>query len=549
MLALLPPDLDERPVAFGAEGTKTYGDLRALALAFSRRAEAAKRVLLLCEDRFLFTAALLGAKVAGCQVLLPPHRGKLARGALGSDALVAHDSDEENGFDVRTLAPVAGPFELVVNASDGFVELFTSGSTGEPEAYRKSARQLLGEAEALVEVLSLTPSSRIVATVSPQHIYGLLFGVLAPLRAGASFSRETPRFPRTLESCVETHRATHLVAVPAHLQGCTEWSASARPLLVTSGAPLREDLAQELSKKGFRGFDVLGSSETGGYGLREIQGSGAFRGLPGVRFEQRSEGVLLWSPFLTDPDEPFPLTDALEFSPDGTFRHLGRVDDVVKVGGKRVALGEIESIARSLPGVLDAWCVAEATEDTRGQRLTLLAVAPGYSEPLLLERLRGALDAALVPRRIRLVDRLPELPSGKRDRRAARALLDAAEETRPLDWVVLERTATLVRERTSLPRNFPAFRGHFPEAPVLPAVALLDSLVLPRVRAAFPPLSRLTGLSRWKLTAPLLPGEEVTIHLELREATRVDFTISAGARVASTGRAFFAEGTRAEPTT
>ena len=32
----------------------------------------------------------------------------------------------------------------------------------------------------------------VLATVPPYHLYGLLFGVLAPLAAGAAFARETP---------------------------------------------------------------------------------------------------------------------------------------------------------------------------------------------------------------------------------------------------------------------------------------------------------------------------------------------------------------------
>ena len=158
-------------------------------------------MLLIFEDRFAFAAALLGAWRAQRAVLLPPN------GQLDTIRALAHRPDvaaflhdwpgSEDGEDVSAL--LAGP----PDASDveplapelHVATLATSGSTGAHQLLPKSAAQLLGEAATLAAQFGLGPSDRIAATVPSHHIYGLLFGVLAPLAAA---QRSCGRRPSTL---------------------------------------------------------------------------------------------------------------------------------------------------------------------------------------------------------------------------------------------------------------------------------------------------------------------------------------------------------------
>ena len=69
--------------------------------------------------------------------------------------------------------------------------LFTSGSTGAGRRVEKAVRHLEDEVAVLEQQFGaqLARDTRFLATVAPQHLYGLLFRVLWPLAAGRPFLR------------------------------------------------------------------------------------------------------------------------------------------------------------------------------------------------------------------------------------------------------------------------------------------------------------------------------------------------------------------------
>jgi non-ribosomal peptide synthetase-like protein len=96
---------------------------------------------------------------------------------------------------------------------------------------------------------------------------------------------------------------------------------------------------------------------------------------------------------------------------------VGRADEQIKLGGRRVELGEIDAAIQSLPGVIGAAAAVRTTGS--GHRLLVGYVVPGedFDQASARETLAEALPAALVPR-IALVDALPTRTSGKIDRDA-----------------------------------------------------------------------------------------------------------------------------------
>src|SRR5206468_2180663 len=119
--------------------------------------------------------------------------------------------------------------------------VYTSGSTGAHVACPKTAAQLLGEAELLVRLWDLGPGTRVLATVPPHHLYGLLFGVLVPFMGGGGFVRTTPLHAETIAAHARSRQATVLVSVPAHLHAVAALPPDTLPPLArifSSGAPL-----------------------------------------------------------------------------------------------------------------------------------------------------------------------------------------------------------------------------------------------------------------------------------------------------------------------
>lgn len=96
----------------------------------------------------------------------------------------------------------------------------------------------------------------------------------------------------------------------------------------------------------------------------------------------------------------------------GTLFHLGRRDRLCKIRGHRVDLGAVEAALLSLPEVQEAALVME-----EGEHLSAYLVAhPGCDAIKLKQRLAALLPSGSVPNRVQMVAALPLNANGKIDR-------------------------------------------------------------------------------------------------------------------------------------
>lgn len=95
----------------------------------------------------------------------------------------------------------------------------------------------------------------------------------------------------------------------------------------------------------------------------------------------------------------------------------GRADDQVKVGGRRIELGEIDSALLQLPGVQGAAAAVRKTASGNALIVGYLTVDETFDKAASLAKLRADMPAALVPR-LAVVEDLPTRTSGKIDRDA-----------------------------------------------------------------------------------------------------------------------------------
>ncbi|MER7835894.1 Pls/PosA family non-ribosomal peptide synthetase [Streptomyces sp. NPDC096040] len=96
---------------------------------------------------------------------------------------------------------------------------------------------------------------------------------------------------------------------------------------------------------------------------------------------------------------------------------LGRADEQIKLGGRRIELGEVDTALQALPGVAGA---AAAVRTARGGNQLLVGYVvtqDGWDHAAAVEKLRAELPAALVPL-LAPVEELPTRTSGKVDRNA-----------------------------------------------------------------------------------------------------------------------------------
>ncbi|TQN28387.1 amino acid adenylation domain-containing protein [Haloactinospora alba] len=111
--------------------------------------------------------------------------------------------------------------------------------------------------------------------------------------------------------------------------------------------------------------------------------------------------------------------DAGRFRGDGVLEHHGRIDDVVKVRGHRVEVGEVEWTLGSHPGVAQVCVVAVRSEEDGATQLVACVVPEGDVSPGELRAYTAArLPEPMVPVAYVPMDRLPRNTSDKVDRLA-----------------------------------------------------------------------------------------------------------------------------------
>jgi non-ribosomal peptide synthetase component F len=118
--------------------------------------------------------------------------------------------------------------------------------------------------------------------------------------------------------------------------------------------------------------------------------------------------------FIANPFGPgrlYATGDRVRLRADGTLDFLGRGDGQVKIRGHRIELGEVEAALDALPVVL-------ARQDRPGD-LRLVAYVTGAVDPAALTAaLAQRLPAPMRPAHVLRLDRFPETPNRKIDRKA-----------------------------------------------------------------------------------------------------------------------------------
>ncbi|WP_256078965.1 AMP-binding protein [Massilia sp. YIM B04103] len=525
------------------------------------------------DDSLEFGAALLGAWQAGKTVWLT---------ADTLDASCAALQDKVDGFLGQfppqwqplaapgDMAPEAGAAPPPHSLAGDFPALVvhTSGSTGAAQAVPKRLSQLASEVAVLERMFGARlGDAAIVATVSHQHIYGLLFKVLWPLCAARPLQALSVQYPEELAQAL-AQRASVLVSSPAHLKRLPahlDWTAAADRLraMFSSGGPLPEEAALAAGVMlGQVPLEIYGSSETGGVAWRQrapgAAASVCWQAFPNVEWRiatdaEQGEGALeVRSPHLPDADW-LALADRARPAGPQAFELLGRADRIVKVEEKRVSLDALEAALLACGLAEQARIVPDDGARVRLAAFVVLnqegkAELAAQGKAALNQRLRAALapvaEAVALPRRWRYLDSLPLNAQGKTTRAALLALLDeepAALEQRPRQphWRELERGEQRLLLELSVPPDLLYFEGHFPGSPILPGVAQLD-WAIGQARQAFdvPPVFR--EVAALKFQQVIVPG--ATVQLELlhdRAKASVQFRYLSAAGQHASGRLLF----------
>ncbi len=365
--------------------------------------------------------------------------------------------------------------------------IFTSGSGGETKAIAKTLLQLQREVDVLEAQWGIMLGrASAVATVSHQHIYGLLFRLLWPLAGGRPFYSEMYLSPEPMLNAVATEEA-YWVASPAQLKRLderSEWEkiASLKAIFSSGGALAIEATQAIEDSSGLQVVEVYGSSETGGIGWRNASIDVRWTPFMGVTLSLDQSGrCRLDSPLLPQPAEDCLLDDRVELYDDGCFRLAGRLDRIVKVEEKRLSLDELERVLKQSGWIEQVYTLLLPNRRDRVAAVIVLNEngkvryrQQGRQRLIkaLKKQLMRSFEAVVLPRKWLLTESLPLTPQGKIDRELLLQLLTQNKEKLPRLLYCCHEANTL-RLDLWVSGKLIYFDGHFPEQPILPGVAQL----------------------------------------------------------------------------
>lgn len=354
-----------------------------------------------------------------------------------------------------TVSPWPGrePESRKPQAMTGAYAMFTSGSTGEPKAVwvgREALSHYCGAAE---DAGLVRPDERVLALTSPTFDISI-DELLLPLLVGATtvFSGNGPGLLGVSEAVtlvnsggVDVVHGTPSLMLALIADG---WDPAAQVRrIVVGGERLVPEVAEQLLGRSSEVLNVYGPTEAtvwataarldvaagnpplgaplAGYRIRVVAPHGGAEVAAGEVGEVLIGGPALAEGYGNAPEltaERFPdldgerwyVTGDLARVVAGSLHFVGRRDSQVKVRGHRLELGELETVASSLPGVIGA---AAAADDDQ----VFVLVRGAVDESTLRAEFAARLPRAVQPDIVGVTaDPLPLTPNGKLDRAAVK---------------------------------------------------------------------------------------------------------------------------------
>ncbi len=305
----------------------------------------------------------------------------------------------------------------------------TSGSTGTPKTITLDKEFVRDSGRRTNSFFNITSGSRLHSCVGAQFIGGKMMAVRSGL-AGCRFTWEMPS--NTPLSGVSHDEVIDLLAVVpsqmlhilAHLEEMPTINA-----IIIGGSAIHPQLRERIIASGLNAYETYGMTETASHiALRKIkEGEEWFMPLDGIKVSLDGRDCLV---ICFDRGERIITNDLAIINGDGGFKILGRYDNVIVTGGKKVNPEDVERRIASL--MEGSFIITSRPDEKWGERIILKIEKTVNGENVkerreigdtgkdkldckaeLLKLLKTVLEPHEVPKEIEWVERLERTPNGK----------------------------------------------------------------------------------------------------------------------------------------
>lgn len=292
----------------------------------------------------------------------------------------------------------------------------TSGSTGIPKCIMLPKTLVLASALRTIGHFGLNSSSHLHSCISPDFIGGKMMLVRAE-EAGCRLTHETPS-NRPLRSFID-YPVDLLAVVPSQMVDlCSraelgEIKVKEIRHIIIGGAPIDANLRRRIEVLGFDAWETYGMTETASHiALRRVkENPEPFEILSGIEiWADKEERLNIKLP----ETESIVTNDIVRIEADGRFRILGRKDNVIISGGKKIHPEAVEAI---LERELQCEVLITSEPDSLWGERVVLTVEDVDKTDIEIERAVGMLESWERPKKIKR-ERIVRTANGKKCRKS-----------------------------------------------------------------------------------------------------------------------------------
>ena len=250
------------------------------------------------------------------------------------------------------------------NNDSAYVEVKTSGSTGEPKRMLVEKRRMLNSARITCDFLGLKPGDMALLCMSTDYIAGKMMVVRSIERGLKLIEVEPCGHPLDIKHLTLNIKHSQFsifnfqfdfaAMVPMQVYNSLQVPEEKERLmairhLIIGGGAIDEAMEAELRTFPHAVWSTYGMTETLSHiALRRISGPEAsewYMPFPTVKLSTTDEGCLV----IDAPEvcaQTLTTNDIVELKSDGRFRIRGRKDNVICSGGIKIQIEEVEQILK-----------------------------------------------------------------------------------------------------------------------------------------------------------------------------------------------------------